>query len=193
MRQEARAAPLRGVRILAVEQFAQDRSDGVVPPYTVFGHCLGGRGRTGTVVGCWLLRHNWANPSTVLQVLAQLCRNAADASIPPPDTAEQTSGSAASKSGLGHAQKSGVVASPASSAATRSWPAFTIATNGRRDPPCFLPPFTRGELSSQGQCLEVSTTSTREPREPGTTFPPTTLRFDCFCLGVAKFCNRANP
>ncbi len=28
-------------------------------------------------------------------------------------------------------------------------------------------PRLRGELSSQGQCLEVSTTSTREPHEPG--------------------------
>ncbi len=35
-------------------------------------HCWGGVGRTGTVVGCWLLRHRLAEPSNVLDVLIQL-------------------------------------------------------------------------------------------------------------------------
>jgi len=35
-------------------------------------HCWGGVGRTGTVVGCWLLRHRLAEPANVLEVLMQL-------------------------------------------------------------------------------------------------------------------------
>jgi len=35
-------------------------------------HCWGGVGRTGTVVGCWLLRHRLAEPSGVLEVLMPL-------------------------------------------------------------------------------------------------------------------------
>jgi hypothetical protein len=38
-------------------------------------HCLGGVGRTGTVVGCWLLRHRLAGPSDVLDVLVRLRRH----------------------------------------------------------------------------------------------------------------------
>ena len=35
-------------------------------------HCWGGVGRTGTVIGCWLLRHNHATPANVLDVLMEL-------------------------------------------------------------------------------------------------------------------------
>jgi protein-tyrosine phosphatase len=38
----------------------------------VYVHCWGGVGRTGTVVGCWLLRHRLAEPSDVLDVLMRL-------------------------------------------------------------------------------------------------------------------------
>ncbi len=38
----------------------------------VYVHCWGGVGRTGTVVGCWLLRHGLAAPSDVLDVLMRL-------------------------------------------------------------------------------------------------------------------------
>jgi protein-tyrosine phosphatase len=37
-----------------------------------FIHCWGGVGRTGTVVGCWLLRHRLAKSSDVLDVLTRL-------------------------------------------------------------------------------------------------------------------------
>jgi protein tyrosine phosphatase len=39
---------------------------------TVYVHCWGGRGRTGTVVGCHLLRHRIATRETVLAQLAEL-------------------------------------------------------------------------------------------------------------------------
>ena len=39
---------------------------------SVYVHCWGGIGRTGTVVGCWLLRHGEATPDDVLAVIAEL-------------------------------------------------------------------------------------------------------------------------
>jgi protein tyrosine/serine phosphatase len=38
----------------------------------VYVHCWGGVGRTGTVMGCWLIRHGHATPSNVLDVLMDL-------------------------------------------------------------------------------------------------------------------------
>jgi hypothetical protein len=35
-------------------------------------HCRGGVGRTGMVIGCWLLRHGLAEPSDVMDVLMRL-------------------------------------------------------------------------------------------------------------------------
>ena len=39
---------------------------------TVYVHCWGGLGRTGTVVGCWLIRHSLATRHTALATLDQL-------------------------------------------------------------------------------------------------------------------------
>ena len=38
----------------------------------VYVHCWGGKGRTGTVVGCWLMRHGQASAASVLGHLARL-------------------------------------------------------------------------------------------------------------------------
>ena len=38
----------------------------------VYVHCWGGMGRTGTVVGCWLIRHGLATRENVCDVLQQL-------------------------------------------------------------------------------------------------------------------------
>jgi protein-tyrosine phosphatase len=38
----------------------------------VYVHCWGGVGRTGTVVGCWLLRHDLAEPTNVLDTVMKL-------------------------------------------------------------------------------------------------------------------------
>jgi ADP-ribosylglycohydrolase len=40
----------------------------------VYVHCFGGVGRTGTVVGCWLLRHGLATREDFLRVIAELRR-----------------------------------------------------------------------------------------------------------------------
>jgi hypothetical protein len=56
----------------------------------VYLHCLGGLGRTGTVVGCWLLRRGLARRDDVLDVLDRL--RIADRErrhLPSPETPEQ--------------------------------------------------------------------------------------------------------
>lgn len=52
-------------------------------------HCWGGRGRTGTVVGCWLARHGMAAGDGALQRLAELRKHEATADQPSPDTEAQ--------------------------------------------------------------------------------------------------------
>jgi protein-tyrosine phosphatase len=41
----------------------------------VYVHCWGGVGRTGTVVGCWLLRHGLATPENYIDVMFSLRRH----------------------------------------------------------------------------------------------------------------------
>jgi protein-tyrosine phosphatase len=56
----------------------------------VYVHCWGGIGRTGIVVGCWLIRHDLAHPADVLDILARL--RVADTGAgrhPSPETVEQ--------------------------------------------------------------------------------------------------------
>jgi protein-tyrosine phosphatase len=54
----------------------------------VYVHCLGGRGRTGTVVGCWLVRHG-QDCGDAIGRIAALRSGTPDASSPSPETAEQ--------------------------------------------------------------------------------------------------------
>ncbi len=60
------------------------RSD--IPVYV---HCLGGLGRTGTVVGCWLVRHGIASGEAALDCIQKLRRHDTRAYIPSPETAHQ--------------------------------------------------------------------------------------------------------
>ena len=43
----------------------------------VYVHCLGGIGRTGTVVGCYLARHGYASGQRVIRLIEQLRQNTA--------------------------------------------------------------------------------------------------------------------
>ena len=53
-------------------------------------HCWGGKGRTGTVVGCWLIRHEYASPGDAESTLTGLRRGDLRAGHEPsPDTLEQ--------------------------------------------------------------------------------------------------------
>ena len=57
---------------------------------TVYAHCLGGIGRTGTVVGCWLVRHGYTGDEA-LERVAELFRGMAKAPLHPrsPETNQQ--------------------------------------------------------------------------------------------------------
>lgn len=55
----------------------------------VYVHCLGGIGRTGTVVGCWLVRHGIARGQAAIECIRVLRRNKAHARIESPETAHQ--------------------------------------------------------------------------------------------------------
>ena len=56
----------------------------------VYVHCHAGIGRTGTVAGCWLIRHGFETPATVLEGLAS--RRAVDGvtgRLPSPESGDQ--------------------------------------------------------------------------------------------------------
>jgi protein-tyrosine phosphatase len=55
----------------------------------VYVHCWGGKGRTGTVVGCYLIRHGLAEGNDVINKIKQLRRNTKDFSEPSPETKDQ--------------------------------------------------------------------------------------------------------
>ena len=55
----------------------------------VFVHCWGGKGMTGTVVGCYLARHGFAAGNDVIEKIKELRKNTEDCSDPSPETKEQ--------------------------------------------------------------------------------------------------------
>ena len=55
----------------------------------VFVHCWGGRGRTGTVVGCWMVRHGIVSGREAVDRIQQLRRNTANGDQPSPETLPQ--------------------------------------------------------------------------------------------------------
>ena len=55
----------------------------------VYVHCWGGKGRTGTVVGCYLARHGFAVGNDVINKIKELRKNTEDFSDPSPKTKEQ--------------------------------------------------------------------------------------------------------
>ncbi len=57
----------------------------------VYVHCWGGKGRTGTVVGCYLARHGFAADSDVIKKIKELRKNTEDFSDPSPETRKQIS------------------------------------------------------------------------------------------------------
>jgi protein-tyrosine phosphatase len=55
----------------------------------VFIHCWGGRGRTGTVVGCWMVSHGMVYGREAVDRIQHLRRNTFNADQPSPETLPQ--------------------------------------------------------------------------------------------------------
>jgi hypothetical protein len=55
----------------------------------VYVHCLGGIGRTGTVVGCYLVRHGLATGKNVLDMIMNLRKDCEDSGRESPETRKQ--------------------------------------------------------------------------------------------------------
>jgi protein-tyrosine phosphatase len=56
---------------------------------SVYLHCRAGIGRTGTVVGCYLIRHGLATRETVFDRIAELRKETPTAAIPSPEAESQ--------------------------------------------------------------------------------------------------------
>lgn len=78
-----------GVPAVATMETILDTIDGAIERgRTVYVHCFGGIGRTGTVVGCWMVRHGAAGDEA-LQRISALRQGTPDAWKPSPETPAQ--------------------------------------------------------------------------------------------------------
>ena len=55
----------------------------------VYVHCWGGRGRTGTVVGCYLARHGIAEDRKILGLIQKMRKDTEDSQLRSPETTQQ--------------------------------------------------------------------------------------------------------
>lgn len=84
--------PIRDLGIPTRETMVKilDGIDGAIAvDRPVYVHCWGGRGRTGTVVGCWLVRHGIAEGQAALHKIQKLRRYEATANYISPETRQQ--------------------------------------------------------------------------------------------------------
>jgi len=84
--------PIKDTRVPSRVEMCQilDRIDQCIQNHRpVYIHCFGGRGRTGTVVGCFLARHGIAYNHNVLDHIQELRTLTEDHYIPSPETLEQ--------------------------------------------------------------------------------------------------------
>jgi len=77
-------------RVEAMTSVLDDIDSALAQDRKVYLHCVGGIGRTGTTVGCWLVRHGM-EPGKALSHLGELYRESAQSFFAPhsPETEEQ--------------------------------------------------------------------------------------------------------
>lgn len=63
--------------------------DRIANGHKVYVHCWGGVGRTGTVIGCYLIRHGYAKPDNVIETINYLKRTTSISERDSPETEEQ--------------------------------------------------------------------------------------------------------
>jgi hypothetical protein len=85
-----RRFPIRDFSCPSVDEMTAtlDALDAALEHDTVYLHCWGGSGRTGTVVGCWLVRHGM-DCEDALATIASLRRETAYGERPSPESDEQ--------------------------------------------------------------------------------------------------------
>lgn len=84
--------PIRDISIPSYNQMTEVLSiidDSIKNNRPTYVHCWGGVGRTGTVLGCYLLKHQMANSQNVFDVISYLRRTIPNAHISSPETPEQ--------------------------------------------------------------------------------------------------------
>jgi protein tyrosine phosphatase len=57
----------------------------------VYVHCWGGRGRTGTVIGCWCARHGLEHGRDILEMIKKMRKQDEKGNLPSPETEQQIS------------------------------------------------------------------------------------------------------
>lgn len=85
-------SPIRDMSIPSREQMKSilnEIDDSLLKDRPVFIHCWGGKGRTGTVVGCFLARHKIAEGKQALAMVSQLRMSDQRSYEPSPETSEQ--------------------------------------------------------------------------------------------------------
>lgn len=63
--------------------------DSINSALPVYIHCWGGKGRTGTVIGCYLIRHGMATTQNVIDMIKYLRRTDPKSDFSSPETEEQ--------------------------------------------------------------------------------------------------------
>jgi hypothetical protein len=82
--------PVRDYSVPSVDEMSAilDAMDAALERDVVYVHCLGGSGRTGTVIGCWLVRHGMGCEEA-LATIAALRRETAYGDKRSPESDEQ--------------------------------------------------------------------------------------------------------
>ncbi|HEY1068605.1 MAG TPA: dual specificity protein phosphatase family protein [Pirellulales bacterium] len=89
---ECRRFPIRDLGVPSVAQMQailDDVDQAIAHRRLVYLHCWGGRGRTATVVGCYLARHALATGEHALNMIRYLRRTDPKGHTPAPETEEQ--------------------------------------------------------------------------------------------------------